>query len=538
MKLLIRQLEVPLDATADDIAAALARTLRCRPQDLGEIDIQRRSLDARARRPRPVLVLHVVADVPDGFNIDTRSLRNVERYSPPRHTELPPTFDTTTRPAQRPVVVGAGPAGLLATLRLAQAGLQPVLIDRGGPAEERKPLVDAFWRTGDFYPENNVLFGEGGAGLFSDGKLTARSKDRPRTRFFLETLVQCGAPESILVDAEPHLGSDVLLKLAPRLRERIQASGGQIQFNTRLTDIHVSDGHISGLSTTHGLIETRHVILATGHSARDVYRMLADRGVSMEAKPFAAGIRLELPQADIDRSQYGTFAGHDMLGPASFRLTRKDDRDVRACYSFCMCCGGLVIACASEPGKLTTNGMSYSSRNGHWGNAAFIVPVTAEDFPNVPGGHPALAGLAFQDAIESAAYKEGGGNFSVPAMRLNDFLAGHASTDLPDHRSCRLSKAGTFDAILPDYILSTLRDALPPMLGQLRPARMEEGIVYAAETRSSSPVRILRDEQHQSPSHPGLYPAGEGAGYAGGIVSSAIDGLKTSELLAASISRP
>ena len=533
MKVIVRQVEVPLGYCENDVRLSLSKKLRCRPENIISFEIFRRSLDARPRRPAPVNILQIEAMISDQVRKSLPKSADVEFVgdSKPAKVSIP----SFVSPQNRPVVVGAGPAGLMAAFHLAMMGLKPIVIERGVKAEDRKTIVDEFWRNGRFLPENNVLFGEGGAGLFSDGKLTARSKDRPRIRLFYETLVQCGAKPEILIDSEPHLGSDCLLQIVPALRNLIEEKGGEFRFNMRLEHILCTDGQLDAIVASGEKFKTGHLILATGHSARDVYQLLSEAKVELESKPFAIGIRLELPQAQIDKAQYGEFAGHPQLGAASFKLTRKAENSARACYSFCMCPGGLVIACASENGMLTTNGMSYSSRSGHWGNAAFIVPVQPEDFAEFNTTDPALKGIGFQQSIEKQAFELGGGNFNVPAARLNDFLADRISVDLPGNRSCKLAKPADFNKILPSFVIETLKSAIPAMLKELNDVALEDAIVYAAETRSSSPVRIIRDDSGQSTSHRGIFPAGEGAGYAGGIVSSAVDGLRAAELLVESL---
>jgi uncharacterized protein len=528
--LLVRQLEVGIGYTDADVRTAIVKRLRCQKNEVVHFDVVRRSLDARPRRSAPAVVLQVEVDI-SSRRLDMKRLRNVEkRVANPAPIVARPRFIS---PANRPVVVGAGPAGLMAAYHLALSGLKPILVERGGKAAERKEHVDAFWKRGELNPESNTLFGEGGAGLFSDGKLTARSKDRPRVRLFCETLVACGASPDILIDAEPHVGSDKLLEIVPRLRMLIEEHGGEFRYNTKLEQIAFDGNRLDSIVAGGQRIETRHLVLAVGHSARDVYHLLADAGVGLESKPFAIGVRLELPQAQINQAQYGRFAGHLQMRAANFKLTRKPEGDAAACYSFCMCPGGLVIACAHEAGMMTTNGMSYSARSGVWGNAAFIVPVPIETFEGsvAEAGHAALAGIRFQEAIERAAYEEGGGAFGVPAARLTDFLNDRVSADLPDGRSCPTSCPADFNKILPAFIVDTLKSAIPRMLRQLNGCNLDDVLLYAAETRSSSPVRMLRDEQCRSVSHPDLYPAGEGSGYAGGIVSSAVDGLKAAEML-------
>lgn len=530
MKISVRQVEVSLEYSENDLKNAVAAKLRCEPAKLRKVEIIRRSLDTRPRRSSPVYVLSVEVDLDAGFRLPQNN--NDIEIIKEEIVEAPKRYSISGN-IPRPVVIGAGPAGLLAAMHLAVSGAKPVLIERGSKAESRRETVDNFWRRGVFLNEDNVLFGEGGAGLFSDGKLTARSKDRPRIRLFFETLVRCGAPRDILIDSEPHLGSDVLLKIVPNIRKIIEENGGETLYNTTVTGIYTENGRITGIKAGKSDIETRHVILATGHSARDIYRMMAGCGATLQAKPFAAGIRLEIPQKQINLGQYGKFCGHGKLKAASFKLTRRPEGAARACYSFCMCPGGLVIACASEPEALTTNGMSYSGRDGIYGNAAFIVPIEPDDYRGFAGPetHPELAGINFQLAMERAAFKAGGRDFSVPALSYKDFINKTVSEELPPGRSCPRSVAADFSGILPDFVSETLRLAMPRMLRELNGADPASAIVYAAETRSSSPVRIVRDEDGQSPALKGLFPAGEGAGYAGGIVSSAVDGLKAAELL-------
>jgi uncharacterized FAD-dependent dehydrogenase len=363
--------------------------------------------------------------------------------------------------------------------------------------------------------------------MFSDGKLTARSKQREAKDYFFRTLVSCGAPESIMIDAEPHLGTDMMLKIIPKLRERITELGGEIYFNAGMTDLELNDGTLTGVITDSGILETDSCILATGHSARDVYRLLALREVSLEEKPFAVGVRLELPQEDVNRAQYGKNAGSPHLEPASFRYTRKEENGLRACYTFCMCPGGEVMACASSEGMLTTNGMSYSKRNRATANAAFLIPVSGKDFTEFKDEeYPALSGIRFQEYFEKKVFEAGGSDYSLPASLLSDYLSDTESLSLTYGASCRRIKPVHINPILPGYITDALVHWIPRMLAGFRDLDFDEVIVYSAETRSSAPVRVLRDkETFESVNTPGLYPCGEGSGYAGGIVSSAIDGM-------------
>jgi len=554
MRLLIRQLLLPLDYEDKDVLPVAARKLGCQEHLISDLKITRRSVDARARREAPVFSLTVEVALNADALPKTAQSPDIE-IIPEKKAASSHFALCTLHFALRPVVVGAGPSGLMSALSLAQAGASPILIERGAEAAERTRQVSRFWKYGELNPESNVLFGEGGAGLFSDGKLTARSKDRPRVRRFFQTLADCGAPDSILIDAEPHLGSDALLRIVPNLRKRIEQSGGEIRLNSRLENIVVENGVLRGVVVNGEFIRTDACILAAGHSARDVYEMLANAGVAIEPKPFAIGVRLELPQHRIDQAQWGKWAGHPRLGAASFRLTHKKDEQFRACYTFCMCPGGSVMSCASSPGELTTNGMSFSRRAEKFGNAAFLVPVGPEDFHLTPqppslkgqGGKinsplrfgeglgEGLAGCHFQSQIEQAAFIAGGSDYSLPACLLTDFLSGKTPKELPEELSCRRARPADIHSILPAYVSETLIRAIPDMLRWLKGVEMEEAVLYAVETRSSSPVRILRDEKGQSVNIKGLFPAGEGAGYAGGIVSSAVDGLCAAEAVLAEI---
>ena len=529
MKLVIRQIEASLDYNNAKIINAVASRLSCNTRDIKNCEIIRRSLDARPWRKAPVYILSVEVDFCGKIN--TNKLPNNVELINKKLVEKDIDWSKAKKLASRPVVVGAGPAGLMAALVLAKAGARPILIERGSKAEERSEAVNLFWKSGKLNLNNNVLYGEGGAGLFSDGKLTARSKDRRRIRLFFEELVKAGANADILIDSEPHLGSDTLLKIIPNLRKEIISNGGEIRYNTALTGINIENNKIVSICAGNEQIKTDYVLLAVGHSARDVYWLLASMNVSMEAKPTAVGIRLEVPQKQIDKSQLRQFAGNNRIGAANYKLTRKAEDGVRACYSFCMCPGGQVIACANEENTLTTNGMSLSKRDAKYGNAAFIVPVEPSDYSTVENTekYDVLSGISFQKNIEQKAFVSGGSNFSVPALKLKDFLAGKVSGSLTEGRSCSRSVPASFDDILPDFVNKTLRHQIPHMLKELDEVSVEDAVVYAAETRSSSPVRILRDDKCQSLNVNGLYPIGEGAGYAGGIVSSAVDGMKAAE---------
>ena len=525
MRLRLNQLPVRLAYGDGDVLKAICRALRCNREQLQNPEILRRSLDARKKDREPRYILSVEID----YSGKPPMLKpgKIEKAPKP---EPPLVFPNTGKSEHPPVVIGAGPAGLMAALTLAEAGRKPLLIERGAETPDREEQVKAYWENGDLNPESNVLYGEGGAGLFSDGKLTARSKDRARIRRFFKTLVACGASPDILADAMPHIGSDDLTQIIPAIRNRIWKLGGACAFNSRLEGLQIEAGILRGIVASGKEIRTDACFLATGHSARDVFELLARSGVPLEAKPLAIGVRLEVPQQRIDEAQYGKWAKKlPLLGSASFRLTRREEAGARRCYSFCMCPGGEVISCASSKGLITSNGMSLSARDKPFGNAAFLVPVEQADFhPSTSLENPILAGIEFQKKMERAAFEAGGANYGLPAARLIDFLEGKKG-ELPNGRSCQHSTPALLQDILPEFVFQTLESALPNMLRELNGIPLEEAILYGAETRSSSPVRILRNPDGESAGVRGLFPCGEGAGYAGGIVSSALDGMKSTE---------
>ena len=531
MRLRIHQISLKLDYEKPDVLSAIARLLNCREDVLGQLVLLRRSIDARGVDAQPRFVLSVEVDYVSESAPPLKPGR-VEVVGEP---ESLPAIPRVTPREHRPVVVGAGPAGLMAALTLAEAGAKPLLVERGAQVEIRGHQVETFWQEGVLNLESNALYGEGGAGLFSDGKLTARSKDRGAIRHLFQMLVDLGASPDILIDAEPHLGSDVLGHIMPKLRNRICELGGELRFDARLERLHIEDSALRGMVVTDARcsgeeIATDTCFLATGHSARDVYAMLAEAGVPLAAKPFAVGVRAEMPQSRLNVAQYGTWATHPKLKSASFRLTRKAGSTTRACYSFCACPGGIVIACASSDGMLTTNGMSYSSRAKPFGNAAMLVPVGPDDYPSGLQ-HAALAGVGLQRTLERRAFLAAGGDYSLPAQSLIDFLENREPSGIPAARSCDRAVPADVASLLPDEVAMTLRTTLPKMLRELNGIRHEDVLLYGVETRSSSPVRISRDPvTGQSTGVRGLYPIGEGSGYTGGIVSSALDGMSSARL--------
>ena len=516
----------------DALAAEAARLLRVREKDLLTLRILRRSVDAR-EEVRLVYTVEVSLKEEAAALRRCRS-RKVSRvqpapaYAPP--APLPP-------PEIPPVVVGAGPAGLFAALVLAQAGQRPILLERGRPVERRAADVERFWATGELDPTSNVQFGEGGAGAFSDGKLNTGTKDL-RHRFILETLAACGAPEDILIDAKPHVGTDYLHIALVNLRKKLLSLGADIRFESRLADLDIRDGALAGV-TVEGPegpypLPCRRLVLCPGHSARDTFAMLHGRGVAMEAKPFAVGVRIEHRQADCDAAQYRQYAGHPGLPASTYKLSCHLPNG-RAAYSFCVCPGGQVVAAASEESRVVTNGMSEFARDQENINGGLLVNVTPEDYG---GDQDPLAGIAFQRRLEAAAYNLGGGGYRAPAQRVGDFLAGRPSTG-PGRVTPSYHPGVTWTDLrlcLPDFVADTIAGALPLLGQKLRGYDDPDAVLTAVESRSSSPVRIPRDGTYQS-SLRGLYPCGEGAGYAGGILSAAADGMRCAEQLCQSIQK-
>ncbi|WP_374264824.1 NAD(P)/FAD-dependent oxidoreductase [Zoogloea sp.] len=530
----LSELRLPLDHPADALPAAIIRRLGIAPADLLRFDVFKRSYDARKNqslsfiyivdiavrdeaalcarlasdphlRPTPDMAYHFVAKAPDGFG-------------------------------NRPVVIGFGPCGIFAALVLAQMGFRPIVLERGKAVRERTQDTWGLWRKNNLNPESNVQFGEGGAGTFSDGKLYSQIKDPKHFgRKVLTEFVKAGAPEEILYVSKPHIGTFRLVGMVENMRAEIIELGGEIRFQQRVTDIVIEDGQVRGVKTATGdEIRTDHVVLALGHSARDTFEMLHAKGVFMEAKPFSVGFRIEHPQSLIDKARLGPHAGHPLLGAADYKLVHHASNG-RAVYSFCMCPGGTVVAATSEPNRVVTNGMSQYSRNERNANAGIVVGITPDDYPGGP-----LAGIEFQRQLESRAFTLGGGNYEAPGQLVGDFLQSRPSTKLgsvePSYKPG--VHLGDLSTALPDYAIAAIREAIPAFDRQIRGFNLYDAVLTGVETRTSSPLRITRDETCQSLNVKGLFPAGEGAGYAGGILSAGVDGIRVAEAVALDLVKP
>ena len=543
----ITQVNASLDEAGDENACLIVgkrvakRVLRCKDSEIKSIELHRKSIDARKKRDvHFILSFRVELTSPDIEQTVLGSVAERDRSRVRTIDDNGPSFPSPVSgaPKERPVVVGAGCAGLFAALTLAEAGLRPLLIERGDPALRRSQAIDLFLKERTLDPESNIQFGLGGAGTFSDGKLNTGTK-HPVHRLILDTFVEAGAPRDILWDAKPHIGSDILPTVVTNISQRIERLGGVVRYRTKLVDIRTdASGAIAGIdfqASQHAATEqvaTKYLILACGHSARDVFELLKDHGVALAQKTFAMGVRIEHPQRDIDRAQYGSSAGHPALGAAPYKLVAHLPNG-RSVFSFCMCPGGQVVAASSEPGHLCINGASLNARNGRNANAALLVNVTPEDLPS----DDPLAGVELQRACEQAAYRLGGSNWNAPAQLVGDFLTKRPSTACGKvEPTYPLGVTWTaIDEALPQHIVESLRLGIPLLGKKLRGYNRPDAVLTGVETRSSSPVTVTRDRACHAVTTPGLYPCGEGAGYAGGIMSAATDGIRCAEALIADL---
>ena len=541
----ITELRLPLDHPEPALRAAIVARLGIPDDQLTGFTVFKRGYDAR-KKTAIVLSYTVDCSLVDEASVRARLAADTHvRPSPDtryRHlAHAPADFFAAGRP--RPVVVGFGPCGLFAALILAQMGLRPLVLERGRAVRERTKDTWGLWRQGVLDAESNVQFGEGGAGTFSDGKLWSQISDpRHLTRKVLTEFVQAGAPDEILYVSKPHIGTFRLVSMIEKMRAQIESLGGEIRFEARVTDLHIEDGAVRGLTLASGeQIDAQHVVLALGHSARDTFTMLHARGVYMEAKPFSIGVRIEHPQGVIDRARFGPSAGHPLLGAADYKLVHHA-KNGRSVYSFCMCPGGTVVAATSEPERVVTNGMSQYSRNERNANAGIVVGINPQDYRQdgkTDGPVNPLDGMAFQRFWESRAFELGGGGYRAPGQLLADFVKRQPSAALgsvePSYKpgvslTELTGRAGP--PALPAYVTEAMREALPAFERQIKGFAMPDAVLTGVETRTSSPLRITRGRDYQSLNVRGLYPAGEGAGYAGGIMSAGVDGIEAAEAVA------
>ncbi len=524
----ITELKLPLDHQEGAIKTAILNRLGIDTDELISYTVFRQGHDARKRSAISLVYT---------LDVETKNQEVIlTRLQDDPHISLTPdtTYQFVTQAPKnltsRPIVIGTGPCGLFAGLILAQMGFNPIILERGKEVRERTKDTFGLWRKGIFNPESNVQFGEGGAGTFSDGKLYTQIKDPNQYgRKVLTEFVKAGAPTEILRAGKPHIGTFKLVTMVEQMRATIELLGGEIRFQSRVDKIAIENGQVSGVTLASGeTILSHHIVLAVGHSARDTFKMLYEQGVYIEAKSFSIGFRIEHPQSLIDSCRFGTNAGHPLLGAADYKLVHHC-KNGRSVYSFCMCPGGTVVAATSEAGHVVTNGMSQYSRNERNANSGIVVGITPEDYPGNP-----LAGMEFQRQLEARAFKLGGETYQAPGQLVGDFIANKPSVAFGSvHPSYTPGvHLGDLSTALPDYAIEAIREALPAFDKKIKGFAMADAVLTGVETRTSSPIRIKRNEHFQSINTQGLYPAGEGAGYAGGILSAAVDGIKVAEALA------
>ncbi len=503
-------IKLSLNSAEEELYKIACNMLHIRREEIKKLTIYKKAIDARDKNN-----IHFVYTLDLEINNESRfKSRILDDNIEEKNVQI------KRRSNQRPVIVGAGPAGLFAALTLAEAGVKPIILEQGKQVEERKKDVELFWETGKLNTLSNVQFGEGGAGTFSDGKLTTQIKN-PLCRKVLEEFVSCGSPKEIMYDAKPHIGTDKLTQVVKNIRKKIESLGGEFLFNDKLVDITIENDTIKGINCSKA-IETDTVVLAIGHSSRDTFEMLYNKGINMVKKPFSVGVRIEHLQSMIDNSQYGDFAGNSKLKPADYKLVYHGE-DNRSAYTFCMCPGGTVVAAASEEGTVVTNGMSTYNREGLNSNSGLLVSVFPEDFKD----ESPLAGMYFQRDLEQKAFIAGGKTYNAPAQLVGDFLKGEVSNKLGEVKPTYTPGItfANFDNILPEFVTTTIKEALVDFDKKIKGFSSNDSLLTGIETRSSSPVRILRDDKYVS-NIKGVYPCGEGSGYAGGIMSAAVDGIK------------
>ena len=538
----ISNLQLPLDHNALALNQAILTRLSIQADDMLDYVVHRRGYDARKKSNIMLIyTLDVNTNQNDRLLVSFAGDQLIKAspdmsYKFVAHALADPQTPTQFNSQKRPLVIGFGPCGLLAGLVLAQMGYKPIILERGAAVRQRTKDTFGFWRKKILNTESNVQFGEGGAGTFSDGKLYTQVKDPNHySRKVLAEFVAAGAPEEILFVSKPHIGTFRLVSMVEKMRAQIVALGGEVRFDVRVDDVHIEDGQINGVTLASGeVIHSNHVALAIGHSARDTFKMLFDKNVYIEAKPFSVGFRIEHPQSAIDEARFGKNAGNEILGAADYKLVHHCDNG-RSVYSFCMCPGGTVVAAASEPHQVVTNGMSQYSRAERNANSAIVVGIDPSDYPG-----DALAGIELQRKLERKAYQLGGENYDAPAQRVGDFLKGRSSQKLgnvePSYKP-GIKLTDLADA-LPDFCIAAIREAIPVFNRKVKGFALEDALLTGVETRTSAPICIKRGNDMQSINTVGLYPAGEGAGYAGGIMSAAIDGIKIAEAMALSMNQP